>query len=876
MVFNKGRYFLFFLLIILLASCKSSDNSSMKLAYHDLTARYNRYFNAELILQEIKEDINNKHKDNYDRLLPLQPIDALDSPEEYFPKLDAAIKKESENIQLHENSKWTDDAYFHIGEAYYLKGDFEKAIKAFVNVTSRVETGIREKPKKTDKIRSKGKEDEYNPYYDGSSAFLKHKPARYEAMLWISRAYARLGKYADAQSVLALAKGDKAFPEPLKEELFTTEAFIFILKGDYPRAGESLKRAIELSNNKKLRARYLFILAQLYEKTGNFDLAIQYYKQVLEEHPEIEMEFNAKLKIARLSARLRKVSNEYVISLLNNMLKDERYEDFKGRIYYSLGEIYLKDGMEEKAIENFREAIRFSEGDESIKSNAYLRLANYYFTLGDYVTSKAYHDSTLLFLDKNLGLFDTLNTRRNILAEITERLQIIAHEDSMQALAKMSPEELKKLKEKRSKQMEEALEEEPEEEMQPLINVTNTNSGSAWPFDNPSLKGRGYNEFRKIWGERPHIPMWRVRTSSSGINPLSNGDQQEGGESNAESSAAGSESGFEDIPQSPEELQASTERIIDAYYELANIYKEELHDIKKARETYEALFNKYPQNKYRLEVAYRLYLLYQGVDQGKSDYYKNIVLSEYPDSVLAKIIKDPDYLRKQENKSNEAVSYYARTFELFENGDYRGTLDRVREARSRFAGSSLMSKFDMLEALSYGSLGIYDTMRSKLEQIVNKYPFDEVKTRAIAILNSMEGLSHTGSSGDGGQSLFKYEPNSAHFLAILVYSVGDTAQLIKNNLANYNSEYHSLENLKISSMLLNNNAQIVLVKQFPNAEKAQNFYNEIRYNEKIFDALPKEKYEVFSITPFNYGVFFREKDVNAYMSFFTKNYLEQQ
>ena len=876
MVFNKGRLFLIFLLIILIASCKSSDNSTVKLAYHDLTARYNRYFNSKLILQEIKEEINTNYKDDYDHLLPIHTIDALESPEEYFPKLDEVIKKESENIQLHENSKWTDDAYFHIGKAYYLKGDYEKAIKAFVNITSKVETGIREKPKKTDKSRSIGKGDEYNPYYDGSASFLKHKPARYESMLWISRAYARLDKFSDASSILALAKGDKSFPEQLKEELYTTETFIFIRKGDYSRASESLKRAIELSNNKKIRARYLFILAQLYEKTGNLDLAIQFYKQVLEERPEIEMEFNAKLKIARLSARLQKVSNEYVISLLNKMLKDERYDGFKGRLYYNLGEIYLKAGMEEKAILNFREAIRFSEGDESIKSNAYLKLANYYFMQGDYVTSKAYHDSTLLFLDKNLGLFDTLNTRRNILAEITKRLQIIAHEDSMQALARMSPEELKKMKEKRSKQKEEVKEEGPEEEMQPLINVTTSNNGSAWPFDNPSLKSQGYNEFRKIWGERPHIPLWRIRTSSTGINPIGNDQQQEGDDNNEESSNADNESHFEDIPQSPEELQASTERIIDAYYELANIYKEDLHNIKKAREILETLFEKYPQSKYRLEVAYRLYLLYQDIDQDKSDYYKNIVLSEFPDSVLAKIIKDPDYLKKQEEKSNKAVSYYARTFELFENGDYRGTLDRVKEARGLFAGNTLMPKFDMLEALSYGSLGIYDTMQSKLEQIVNKYPFDAVKTRAIAILNSMEGLSHTGNSGDGGQSLFKYDANEVHFLAILVYSVGDTVQMIKNNLANYISEYHSLENLKISSMLLNNNAQIILVKQFPNAEKAQNFYNEIRYNKKNFDALPKEKYEVFSITPFNYGVFFREKDVNAYMSFFTKNYLGQQ
>ncbi len=875
MVFNKGSFFAFLGILLFLSACKSSENSAVKLAYHDLTARYNRYFNAELLLSEIEKDVESKHKDNYDRILPINPMDDIQSPEEYFPKLDAAIKKESENIQLHENSKWTDDAYFHIGKAYYLKGDYEKAIKAFVNVTSRVETGIREKPKKTDKSKTKGKDDDYNPYYDGSTAFAKHKPARYEAMLWIAKSYARMGKFSDAMSVLALAKGDKAFPEKLKKNLYETEAFIYIEKNDYPQAIESLKKVVELTGKKKEKARSLFIIAQLYEKTGNDDLAIQFYKQVLEENPMIEMEFNAKLKIAKLSARLNKVSNEYVINLLEKMLKDERYDEFKGRIYYSLGELYLKEGKEDLAIQNFREAIKNSQGDENIKTSAYRKLADYYFEKEDYALSKVYHDSTLLFLDESISLFDTLNTRRNVLSEITKRLDIIAYEDSMLALSKLSPEELERLRKRQERKRNKESEEEEEEPMQELIPTQNNTGSSAWPFDNPSLKSSGYNEFRKIWGERPHIPMWRIRKTSSGISSFNEGEEQANSEKDSTNQII-SEDPLNNIPESPEEMQASVDRIVDAYYELANIYKEELRNNEKARETLETLLNKYPKNKYRLEVAYRLYLLYQNEDPKKSEYYKNIVLTEYPDSILAKMIQDPDFLKKEEGKKNEVMRYYGETFERFEAGDYRTTLQRVKEARKKFPNNKFMAKFDMLEALSYGSLGALDTMKSKLQDIVNKYPFDEVKTRAIAILNSMEGLSHSGDVADGGSALYKYEAQSPHYLAILVYSIGDTVQQIKNNLANYNAEYHSLENLKISSMLLNNNAEIILVKEFPNADKAQSYYNEIRYNKKIFDALPKEKYEVFSISPFNYGVFFREKDVSAYMSFFTKNYLQKE
>jgi tetratricopeptide (TPR) repeat protein len=250
MVLKKGVLPCILILLLAGAGCKNQTTATYK-GYHDLTARYNRYFNSKLIFTQTFQQIEEQHQDDYTDILPLYLYHDLESPQSYNPQMDNVIKKESANLQLHENSKWSDDAYLHIGMANYIKGNFEEALKAFKIITSEYNTGVRKKPSKTDKDRTRGKEDGYNAYYNGTGSFLKHKPARYEAILWIVRTYAQLEKFSEAQSVLALARGDKTYPDQLKSELHKTGAFLHLQQKNYLKAAGSIKKAIEVSEDKK-------------------------------------------------------------------------------------------------------------------------------------------------------------------------------------------------------------------------------------------------------------------------------------------------------------------------------------------------------------------------------------------------------------------------------------------------------------------------------------------------------------------------------------------------------------------------------------------------------------------------------------------------
>lgn len=117
---------------LLLTGCvttkrKGDDLSWLGKAYHNTTALYNGYFNANEIMELTNAALVTKHQDNFYKVLPVYVSLAIDNPQANYAEMDRAIKKVSTVVALHRKSHWADDCYLLAGKAQYLKHDFESA-----------------------------------------------------------------------------------------------------------------------------------------------------------------------------------------------------------------------------------------------------------------------------------------------------------------------------------------------------------------------------------------------------------------------------------------------------------------------------------------------------------------------------------------------------------------------------------------------------------------------------------------------------------------------------------------------------------------------------------------------------------------------------
>ncbi|MFK7934997.1 MAG: tetratricopeptide repeat protein [Saprospiraceae bacterium] len=116
------------LLVIGCTTQKSkSDLSPLAKLYHNTTARYNGYFNANELYIASKDQLNTQYQENYNKILPIFPYESSSNPKSVAEDMDKAIEKVSVVVNLHRESDWTDDCYVLMAKAQYLKQDFESA-----------------------------------------------------------------------------------------------------------------------------------------------------------------------------------------------------------------------------------------------------------------------------------------------------------------------------------------------------------------------------------------------------------------------------------------------------------------------------------------------------------------------------------------------------------------------------------------------------------------------------------------------------------------------------------------------------------------------------------------------------------------------------
>ncbi len=99
--------------------------------YHNLTGRYNAYFNANVAYTESMDMLNKQYADNYNKPIKLYPYAAIADANAVNQKLDEAITKCARNIKLHSIGNWTDDSYFLMGKSEYLKKEYERCANTF-------------------------------------------------------------------------------------------------------------------------------------------------------------------------------------------------------------------------------------------------------------------------------------------------------------------------------------------------------------------------------------------------------------------------------------------------------------------------------------------------------------------------------------------------------------------------------------------------------------------------------------------------------------------------------------------------------------------------------------------------------------------------
>ena len=855
--------------LTLVSGCSTKKKNFLSRAYHNVTAKYNVYWNGKEALKEGIDKLEKGHSDDYEEILDVFPVGTSESAKSVYGQMDRGIEKASLAIAKHsmlfkgkEYVSTIDDSYMLIGKAHFYKRDYVLALEMFTYVIKQ----------------------------------YKKNEIRFDGYMWLIRTNTELARFKDGEKIITLLEEEKKFPKKKLAELAAVKADYFIKKGDFEKAKDQLISAINATKKRKHKSRYTYILAQLYEELNNNDSAAFYYTRVLKKNVPYVMEFNARINRA-LMASAESGTLDAIKKELLKMSKDEKNVDYFDRIFFALGDIAMKEDEKDMALEYFKVSVASSTQNFTQKAVSYFTIADIYFDKPEYEKASAYYDSSLAILPVPHEQYARVQARQQSLAELVKNIRIIELQDSLLRLSNMSESELNAYIEEMVEEIRLAEEQRKFDEAntptdQQALQQLNQNQtaslpgggGTGWYFYNTTTLSFGANNFRQKWGDRKNEDNWRRKSKQSvaalpGLGGAGDTTQV------TITQLLDPEFYKKGIPKTDEERDSANLKIQNAYYDLGTIYKEQLSENQRAIESFEDLLARYPQGVWNLETFYQLYRLYKGEgNERKAQEYANRILKQYPDSEYARIIRDPSYLEKLEEMRGRLGQMYDMAFVNYGKGEYERVIEAADSALTKFKEGDILSKFALLKVMSIGATEKLIVYRRALEEYIAKYTAAPEKPRAEELLEYVKGLmgetlenepvqeEEKKETSEANSDGYIYDFEAEHFYALVAKDLPDMATL-KGRISNFNSTMFSLETLTTKNLKLTVEQDLVFVQGFKDTKKAMDYYNAILADTTVFKGIDLNKTDQFIISQDNFGVFYKKKEVPPYVEFFITKYI---
>jgi tetratricopeptide (TPR) repeat protein len=869
---NRNTFFKLTLIVFVLlglGACSTKKNTWTRRTYHNITSKYNVYWNGNESLKEGVKSLNQNVEDDYLQVLRVFNYGKKSDAQRIYQTMDRAIQKGSIGVQRHsmkfgskEYVRWIDDSYLMMGKAHFYKQDYISARRTFDFVSS-----------------------QYN-YTD----------IKYTADLWLAKTYIQLKQYEKAEPMLRAldaASRDNEMPAEVQRNLELVWADYYIDRKNYDAAVIHLKRGIYRTNDKQLKTRAMFILGQIYERQGDLTAATEQFKAVIKRNPDFTLAFEARINLAK-AYDTNLGDSKQIIKILNRMLRDEKNEEYQDRIYYALAEIALKENRQDDAISLLRKSVSVSTNNKSQQATSALLVAGLLFDRLKYVPAQAYYDTAVSALPLDYPGYDSINNRAGVLQELVENLMIVHDQDSLLRIASMDSLARNKfidgiiaeyIEEEKRLQQEERLEEqmammpgnrEPQNTME---------QSTEWYFYNPNTLSFGYTEFLRKWGRRRLEDNWRISDKQSisidegGMDLLADDETAATDSASANLTPRDRAYYLQELPLTVEQQAKANNNIAEALNNLGFIYMEKLNDIPEAINAYTTLNTRYPENEYRLPSLYALYKLHKENQEAEAaENYKLTIIQDYPDSDYAQVLLDPEYFAKKAAAQSESAAFYERTYDAYKNGQYfRVVMNADRAVELYPNDTALLPRFDFLRAVASGRLEVVDTMAVALDRLIKAYPKSSVTPLAQDILRNI-GKTYTLEVAveipeDETEAIaapkWPYIDNpDAQYMVMLVCK---TAKIridpLKVRLSDFNQREFSIQSLMIKNLVLDKDNSLITVGNFANRSAAIDYFEVLSQSDYVLGGMNKADYKVYPVSLSNYPIFYRNKDIDEYGSF---------
>ncbi len=867
---------------LLTAGCSVEKNTDASRFYHSMTARYNIYFNGYESYKAGIDKISRGYHDDFAEMLNVFENSDPATVSLCSSDMETAIQKSSKLISLKsitskpeldnnreisekdkklleqkEYNEWVDDSYLLIGMARFNLHEFDEASALFT--------------------------------FCNTAA--NDPDVRTEASIWLARVHNETKNYTESNRILSEIDVSGKISRSLEALYYTTLSDLFIKQKRYNEAVDPLTRSIDLVAGKRAKYRLTYLLAQVYSQIGNGSKATALYRNVVRMNPPYDVEFNARINIAGVFD-INSGNPEEMRKELLKMLKDSKNRDFEDQIFFALGNLSMKEGKEQEAIEYFRKSASSLSLNQSQKTRSFLTLANFYYEQPDYMSAAYYYDSAVYFMDEKHPDLELIRTKSQNLNVLVTQLSIIQLEDSLQRVALMPAADRNRIISGIIEQTVKAESSGLSSEYSDRMNLgeyyenerrsqgTISQEGK-WYFYNQTALSFGRTEFRRRWGTRKLEDNWRrsnkAKINLAQITPANEEDALNAGDSLDPSlDYKNPEYYMKDLPMSDSLMTVSKEKVSYAMLNAGIAYAERIYDTVRAVEMFETLLSRFPESEDVPEALYLLYRITRADNPVRSETYRQRLLEKYPGSEYARILSDPEYYIKKMEEQKLAERSYAEAFNLYAGEQFSEAIGIINTALKTFPKDVLAPKFMLLRAYCVARISDERAFKEELTRLKEAWPGTEEDKKAdeiIAFLNQTIPELKIEEERQVAAVLYTADKTAPHVFALIISDPAFNINLATFDVISYNIDNFTNKNYRTEGALVENKFILITVSGFADYNEALAYYTSFTSGKYVRNT-SGAKMTNFIISNDNLNVLKTDRNPDIYLQFFQQNYLK--
>ena len=753
-------------MLVAMAACSNKTNTAGSRFWQSFTTKYNVYFNGMTNYDEQMKAMMDAYEDDYSQRLFMHPAEARSNPKAPQPSgsFERTIEKMEKAITLHsikkkpkrksgkgrdskyqewlardEYNPYLHNAWYMLAKAQYMKGDFLDAAATFRYIAR---------------------------HFTWKNDLVQECKVR-EALC-----YCAMGWPAEADNVLSHIHLEEITNKKVRALANAAFADYHIKAQESEEAIPYLAKAIKgFKGNEQVRMN--FLLGQLYEDVGDKHNAYLAYKAAgSSSGSTYRTKFNARIKQSAVYEGANIASE---VKALKRMTRYDRNKEYLDQVYYAIGNLYLSHGDTLSAIENYRLAAEKSTRNGVDKAISQLTLGGIYFNRRQYDEAQVCYAEAIPLVNEDYPNYKMLKKRSDVLDELAVYAQNVVLQDSLLKLAAMTPEEQKAvinkiIEELKKKEKEEKEATEREEylaqqdakgsQIQDNGNAPSQyvmNTDNSWYFYNTATKNAGKTQFQKQWGSRKLEDNWRRRNKTTFSFDDEEADStlmamadsvivDENGDTvkvDVEALKRAEDPHFEEyylkqIPKTEEDIQSAHDIIQEGLYNMGIILKDKMEDYNAAAYEFGELLERYPDNTYRLDIFYNMYMMYmRNGQEADAAPYRDSILIQFPESKYGIAMQDPNYLENLKNMNKDQERMYEEAYANYLGNHHQAVHDAYAEMMRKYPLSKIMPKFMFIDALSYLTEKNHDKFKETIKDMLQRYPQTDITPVASEIVKQL-------------------------------------------------------------------------------------------------------------------------------------------